>query len=316
MGAPPASALGLLAAVVCVPLLSTGCGGGDIAVEPGGGPETPARSLSAAIAVAGPISVIDPLHARTRGERLVARQVFEPLLARLRPPFERAGPRQGPARMLGPSAGGTIWTLRIRSGVRFHDGTPLNADEVLTNVQRWQASGVADELLPELLSADSPIPGQVRFRLAERVGGFPDRLADGRLGLVPAAVIRRFGVDPITDGHAGTGPFELREIAGAGALLAASADWWGSRLGLGPGVERLELEVARPGTDRLAALEAGRVQLADGLPRRTRRDLAADPLLTSIGGAGTLVGMARSVRGIDSARADQSLAGLWLTTVR
>ena len=41
-----------------------------------------------------------------------------------------------------------------------------------------------------------------------------------------------------------------------------------------------------------------------------------DPLLALVGGGGAAIGIQRSVRGIDSAAADQALADVWLTDLR
>ncbi len=35
-----------------------------------------------------------------------------------------------------PNADYTVWTIKVRSGVTFHDGTPLNADAVIDNLNR------------------------------------------------------------------------------------------------------------------------------------------------------------------------------------
>ena len=34
----------------------------------------------------------------------------------------------------------TVWTIKVRSGVTFHDGTPLNADAVIDNLVRQTKS--------------------------------------------------------------------------------------------------------------------------------------------------------------------------------
>jgi peptide/nickel transport system substrate-binding protein len=41
------------------------------------------------------------------------------------------------ARSWRASSGGRVWTFNLRSGVRFHDGTPFNASAVCANFDRW-----------------------------------------------------------------------------------------------------------------------------------------------------------------------------------
>ena len=32
----------------------------------------------------------------------------------------------------------TVWTIMLRDGIKFHDGTPLTADAVKHNVEAWR----------------------------------------------------------------------------------------------------------------------------------------------------------------------------------
>lgn len=308
--------VGLAAVALVAGLVAAGCGGED---EVGGTPplpQTPERSPLMRIAIAEPVGTIDPLFARTRGARLVSRQVYEPPIARESGPFAESEGRPGPGRGLTSAAGDRRWRLRLRPGVRFHDGTPLDASAVTVNVGRWLDSGIAARLLPGLIAVDSPRPGLVRFRFAAAVPDLPAKLANARLGLVPPAEIEQRGSAPIRPGTPGTGPFELRERAADRLLLARSSDWWGTQLGLGPGLERLEFVVIGGEFDRVEQLADGEIAVADELGPLTARALRREPLLTAVRGGQMKIGLERSVRGIDSAVAAQSLADTWLTELR
>lgn len=309
--------LGLAAVALLAVLATSGCGGDD---DPGSAPsvpQIPERSPLMRIAIAEPVDTLDPLYARTRGERLIARQIYEPPISRESGPFSESDGRLGPGRGLTSAAGDRQWRLRLRPGVFFGDGTPLDASAVTANVyDRWVPSGIAARLLPGLIAVEGLRPGLVRFRFAAPVPDFPVRLADARLGLVPPAEIARRGASPIRPGTPGTGPFELRERAADRLLLARSSDWWGTQLGVGPGLERIELLVVSGELDRLALLADGAIAAADELGPLTARALRRQPLLTATPGGGTKLGLERSVRGIDSASPTQSLADAWLTELR
>ena len=73
---------------------------------------------------------LDPLYTETGSEQLVARQVHEPLVAELTGPFEDARRVPGLALSALPSSDRTVWRLRLRTGVRFQDGTPFSASAV------------------------------------------------------------------------------------------------------------------------------------------------------------------------------------------
>ncbi|MDQ3102279.1 MAG: ABC transporter substrate-binding protein [Actinomycetota bacterium] len=288
---------------------------GESPVEPAAIPE-PSGTLR--IAVADPIETLDPLLAASKAERLASRQIHEPLLSRQAGPFGQSRQRPGLARAFQASVGDTIWTATLRGGVRFHDGEPLDADAVLANVDRWLSVRAGRELVPELIAADSPQPGQVRFLLDGASTRFPQRLASARLGLIAPNAIPAVdnGLLLPSASRTGTGPFELREREGDRTLLARNADWWGTPLGLGPGVDQLELVDLRDGRLRVDGLVGGSFEVADDLDPDLARAVERNPLLTVVRGGGSVLGMERSVRGIESAASDQPLADVWLTDIR
>ncbi len=306
----PGLAVGLMVALL------TGCGGDDSATAPAAGPEVPDPAPLARLAFEEPVSEIDPLFVRTRSERLLSRQIFEPLSAVARAPLGLPGRRRGPARATEASAGGALWVFELRPRLRFEDGSPLDADAVIANVERWIASGVAAEELPELIAADSPRPGQVRFQLNRPVEDLPARLDSPPFGLISAPALLARGLRPVRRGDAGAGPFELREREATRLLLVRNAEWWGRRLGLGPGVERLEFLVVPSDLGRVDQLSVGVVDVGDQLGPVASVLVEEDPLLNLIGGDAVRVGLSGAVRGLESTSASQSLASLWLTQLR
>jgi ABC-type transport system substrate-binding protein len=161
-----------------------------------------------------------------------------------------------------------------------------------------------------------PGPGRVRFILDRPVRGFPLALDDPRFGLVAPAPLAGIGARPARIDAAGTGPFEFRGRTGGSVMLARNADWWGTPLGLGPGVDQVEMNVDPVPGHRFAQLVAGAVEVADELGANAANRVASSPLLTAVRGAGATIGLERSVRGIDAASAGQSLADVWLTDLR
>lgn len=292
-------------------VLAAGCGEQDDGpAAPAGGTPEPTSTLR--IATGERIETLDPLLADDRAERLASRQVHEPLISRLSGPFAQARQRPGLARSFRSRNGDTVWTVRLRGGVRFQNGEPLDAAAVQVNAERWLALAPGRALLPQLAYTDFPRQDIVRFLLSRPTPGFPRQLADPRLGLVAPKVLARAGHGEVERGPTGTGPFELRESSPDRTLLARNAAWWGGEQGLGPGVAEIEL-LAKPSSRlRLAALEGGSVEIADELGRGMLRRVERNPLLSVVTGGGALA-LERSVRGIESARADQPLSDVWLT---
>jgi peptide/nickel transport system substrate-binding protein len=260
---------------------------------------------------------VDPLYAATPADRLAARQLHEPLVEDLEAPFDAAHRSPGLALTLAPSADFTVWRTRLRSGVRFQDGTPFNASAVLANVERWQSVAAGREVLGDLL-VDAPRPDLVRFILAAPDARFPRRLASPRLGIVSPQAIEAAGGGPLDASrlpNSGTGPFELRERSSDRMLLALNTSWWGSDRNLGPGIDQVELRWIDDADERLAQLRQGEMRVAE-LNAGQLDAAEAEPLLTAQRqGPGLLLGLERSVRGIPPGEPAPSLNAVWLTGI-
>jgi peptide/nickel transport system substrate-binding protein len=309
---------GALAAAALAALASAGCGDGEGAAVQGSGVQ-PGTGDTLVYALAGRASELDPLLATTRSELLVTRQVHEPLVESLSGPFGDVRGQRGLARSWRPSHDREIWRFELRHQVRFQDGAPFNAAAVLVNVERWRSLPAGRALLGELVAADAPRPDLVRFVLSRPVPDFPARLASPRLGIVSPRSLRPHsgtGAELARAERSGTGPFELRAGAPAGSLvLAANTGWWGTRVGLGPGLDQLQFEVEPNPARRVELLESGEVQVAAGLGPGELARLRRDPLLTYLRDGDGVLGLERSVRGIHSATAIEPLSGVWRTVV-
>lgn len=312
--APKLAALALLS----VALLLAGCGGGDdgdgasTGLPPAGGGGTLVYAVPALPAT------LDPLAASDRTAQTIARQVYEPLVARLTGPYGATTVRPGLALSAEPSPDRSVWILTLRRDVRFQDGTPFNATAVLANSRRWTTLPKGRALLPGLFAVDAPRPDQVRFLLDGPDPDLPSRLASPRLGIVsPAGLEPQGGANSRlrTTEESGTGPFELGAVSDTRIELSRSASWWGSSVGLGPALDGAAF-LAEPDEDRrLALLDGGAIEVADPLGPAGLATVAEDPLLSAIGGPTLGIGLEDSVRGIDSARAVPLLSRVWLTDI-
>jgi peptide/nickel transport system substrate-binding protein len=315
---PPTRGAFLVAALALLTI--AGCGNEDqVGGAVGAAGREPVGTL--VYALAGSPDELDPLLATTRPDKLLTRQVHEPLVTRLRGPFGEARGERGLATAWRASTDRVIWRFELRRRVHFQDGTPFNASAVLANAERWRSLAPGRALLPELIAVDTPRPDLVRFILSRPVDDLPGRLASPRLGIVsPRALRPHSGRAASLErmGRSGTGPFELRERERERErmVIARNVEWWGTRLGLGPALDLVEFRIVPRTRKRLVLLRRGTVQVADSLPPFAVGEIRRDPLLTYVDGAGrSVLGLERSVRGIRSASAIESLSEAWLTTV-
>ncbi len=308
------------AAALLAALAIGGCGDSESGSAGGIGVQSAGQGGTLTWALAERPVELDPLFASTPSEQLVSRQIHEPLIEDLNAPFGDPRRLAGPALSLRPSSDDRVWRLRLRPGVRFQDGTSLDAPAVVANARRWQALSASSGLPPEPeLFVFSPRPEQITFKLSVADPRFDRRLASPRLGLVSPRILREAGGEPLEPGQAaesGSGPFELRERTRDGLLLARNSDWWGSDRGLGPALDQLELPIVPEPAQRLAGLEDGSVQVAAELRPAQVRRLRREPLLTAVpDGLGTVTGIERSVRGVPAGIPAPSLNGVWSTRI-
>ena len=305
-----------LAVLALVVLAGCGGGGGDgtqraSQLPPAGGGGT------LTYAVPSFPRSLDPLAAKDRIAQTVTRQIYEPLIAQLGGPYGQAATHPGLVTGVHPSAKRSTWSLDLRPGVRFQDGTPFNAAAVLANSRRWQSDPRGRGLLPDLFAVDAPTPEQVRFLLDRPVRNLPQLLASPRLGIVsPQALEPQSGQRArfLPDArNSGTGAFERGTGGPARLELSRYAGWWGSPLGLGPALDGVTFVVAPLPGQRYRMLSEGRAQVADPLDAAALRAAEADPLLNTIGGPESGIGLEGSVRGFSSARAIPALNAVWLT---
>ncbi len=173
------------------------------------------------------------------------------------------------------SNGGRDYTFRLKSAVRFHDGTPLNAEAVVFNFQRllnpadpYHGTGrfPLNSLYEQVETVEAVGVLAVRFRLKEPFAPFLANLASPSGLLVSPTAVQRWGKDygrhPV-----GTGPYRFVEWSPAQRVLLERND---SYHGAWPPLTRLVFRPLTSQMTRVAELMAGGVDVA--------LDLTADAL--------------------------------------
>ncbi len=137
-----------------------------------------------------------------------------------------------------PNGDGSVWTFKIRQGVKFHDGTPMTADDVVYTMQQQSDPKNAANALSvfgEVLDPKGVVkvdPQTVAFHLKAPVGSFPYLVSSDNYN----SIIVPKGTDFGTWGKTmiGTGPFKLKSYTqNVGANFTANTDYWGPKPKLG-----------------------------------------------------------------------------------
>ncbi|MDF5752861.1 ABC transporter substrate-binding protein [Spongiactinospora sp. TRM90649] len=242
---------------------------GMIGVKDGG---TPVKGGTLTFAAVGETAVLDPAKniysATTGGTEMSA--IFDVLMR-----WDSASGKVVPqlAEDLSASEDFKTWTLKLRDGVAFTDGTPLDAEAVLWSIRRYVEKKGSEAPLWKKNVAEMKTDGTstVVFTLNARWPGFDNMLAGGPGLIVAKASDAGKAFTPV-----GAGPYTFARYAPQEELLLrANEKYWDGR----PYLDQVRVIFLNDPTATRDSLDAGSVDiailrqpdlvnraLADGLP--------------------------------------------------
>ncbi|HET7046301.1 MAG TPA: ABC transporter substrate-binding protein [Gaiellaceae bacterium] len=217
-----------------------------------------AASGSISIAIGGEPSTLDPLVRDDGNERAVTQNIFETLMGRtpdgkkLYPKLAKAFPKR-----VNP----TTWRFTLRSGIKFTDGEPLDADAVVASVKHILDPKVNSEQVGYIGSLKGA--KKVNAQTVDILTKGTDPILPSRmywLRIIPAnwKSLPDFASKPV-----GTGPYKLSEWArGDHITLTANPSYWGSPK---PSIETVTYKFVPEESTQLAGLAAGNFDLITNL---------------------------------------------------
>jgi peptide/nickel transport system substrate-binding protein len=159
----------------------------------------------------------------------------------------------------------TSWTLVVREGVTFSDGSPLTSEVVAFNLRAQQADPSNIDLLAPISAITTPDAQTVVVSMFTPWSTFPEVLTT-RLGTIAApATLLGFDPRPI-----GTGPFVWFGVDEAGiTILVKNATYWKKGL---PHLDAVRFLPIPEAADRVTAALEGKVgMVAIDEPRQLER---------------------------------------------
>lgn len=149
------------------------------------------------------------------------------------------------------------WTVPLRRGVTFHDGSTFGPEDVVATYRAILAPDRAATIRSSvpMLAAVEPVGADaVRFDLAHPYGSFPARLTSG---ILPSEVLAgggRVSDLPVNTRPVGTGPYALVEWRrGDTMVMRANERYWGGA----PAVKRVTVVFATDDNTRAQRAAAG-----------------------------------------------------------
>jgi peptide/nickel transport system substrate-binding protein len=192
---------------------------------------------------------LDPTrYAFSSSGHFVASAVFDPLIT-----LDEAGkPVPQLAESMTSNDDATVWTIKVRQGVLFHDGTPLTAQIVADNLEAYRNSFITKASLTQVESIEVAGPDEVRVTLAAPFRAFPAAMAT-QIGYIVAPAML---ADPeLVNEPIGTGPFVFQShVANQSWSFTRNDSYWQDGL---PYLDAIEFRPIPDNPARMAALDAG-----------------------------------------------------------
>lgn len=213
---------------------------------------SPAMAGEITIALGSEPTTLDPQLREDGGERAVNDNVYETLMARKPDGTLIPGLAAEAPKLTSPAE----WEVKIRPGIKFHNGEALNADAVVYSIKRV----INPEFNSEQISFFSTIRGaeKVDDLTVKIITDGPDPILPSRLywlKIVPPkhSTDKKFAETPV-----GTGPYKfVKWNRGETITLELNKNYWGPK----PQIEKVNYRfIEEPGT-RLAGLMAGEFDL-------------------------------------------------------
>ncbi|MCC7163038.1 MAG: hypothetical protein IT331_11130 [Anaerolineae bacterium] len=174
----------------------------------------------------------------------------------------------------------TTWEFVLREGAKFHNGDPVTSDDVkftyeelvlnpdvksphATFLQTIQEVKVIDDRTFQIITKTPDVI-------------LPSRVFDLYGSVVPAKYYKEVGEDKFSQAPIGAGPFKFVEwVKDSHMTLEANKDYWGTK----PAFDKLVLRFITDDAARMAALQAGEVDMASNVPPTRVEELEANAQL-------------------------------------
>lgn len=272
----------LLAMLAVVALSAAACGGsgGSAGNSNSGSAGTTASTLR--MAFTADMQVPDPdIFYELEGNQVVT-SVYEGLV-RYRPNAPEIEGALAESWTVSPD--GLTYTFKLRPGVKFQDGTPMDSTAWAESFKRrTDVNSAPAYMLADVASTGTPDPSTFVVTLKTPVSPFLDYLAApyGPKAVSPT-VLKEQGGSDFAQGYlksrsAGTGPYYISKFQpGTGYELTANANYWDGP----PSYEKVEISIIPEMSTQRLKLEGGELDLiVHGLPVADVESFRKNPKFT------------------------------------
>ncbi|EKF43895.1 extracellular solute-binding protein [Nitratireductor indicus C115] len=159
------------------------------------------------------------------------------------------------------SEDGKVYTFKLHTGVKFHDGTDFDAEDVKFTLDRARAedsTNAQKQLFAAIDTVEAVDPQTVKVTLKTPQGAFLYNMGWG-----DAVIVAPESADGNKEKPIGTGPFKFDSWAkGSAVRLVRNPDYWGDPVAL----EKAEFRIVPDAAAAIPALLSGDVQAFPQMP--------------------------------------------------
>jgi peptide/nickel transport system substrate-binding protein len=187
------------------------------------------------------------------------------------------------------SADGLLWTFKLRRNVKFHNGRPMTAEDVVYSINRIKDPRTRSPRAGDFTDVDSvaaPDAGTVTFKMKKPFAPLLAKLSGSiSAAIVPKEVVEKDG--DLNTNPTGTGPFRFVGYTPQQRLtLVRNGAYWeqdstGRRL---PYLDRIEFVFFPDAIARATAIRTGTVDFIEYVPSSEVRNLRNDANVEVVGG--------------------------------
>ncbi len=239
-----------------------------------------ALAAEAVLAIGGQPETLDPYNTNTTLTQAVCKSFYQGLFEfdkdlKVKPVL---------AESYTVSKDGLAYTFKLRSGVKFHDGTDFNAEAVKVTLERVinpENKLARYNQFNRIAKIEALSPTSVRITLKEPFGPFINSLAHPSAGMISPAALKKYGKD-IGFNPVGTGPFTFVEWKQTDFVKGKKFDgFWQKGL---PKVDAVTWKPVLENSTRAAMLQTGEADFAFPLPYEQAAELEKNAKLKVVTG--------------------------------
>jgi peptide/nickel transport system substrate-binding protein len=163
------------------------------------------------------------------------------------------------------SADGLTWTFNIRKGIKFHNGDPLTAADVVFSLQRFGSKDSTNPWSPYILKNNESITAPDDFRVVYKAQKpeWPLKIPFGQTHILPKNYFDKVGQDGFRAAPVGSGAFKFSKwVAKTSMEYDVNTEYWGQTK---PQWSHIIETLVPEEATRVAQLERGDVDMIGNL---------------------------------------------------